>query len=324
MAFTFKRATKAQAKLRLAVIGPSGAGKTYSALAIATHLGERVAVIDTERGSASKYADKFGFDVLELETFEPASYVDAIHAAEEAGFDVIVIDSLSHAWMGKGGALEMVDNAQRRQRTPNSFTAWRDVTPEHNKLVEAIVTCRAHIVVTMRAKTEYVQEKDERGKTTIRKIGLAPVQRDGLEYEFDVVCDIDLDNVLVVSKTRCTEMAERTFKKPGKDVADVLRAWLSDGTAPVERARPPAERPAPVAEIERRHDPATMPETGPTPMFIAIGTQIEQAEHEEEVDALMNEAREAFRGHLMTKDQGKTLGDVATRRKAALRGEAAA
>lgn len=302
MGFTFKKATKAQAKLRLALIGPSGSGKTFSALSIATNLGERVAVIDTERGSASKYADKFSFDACEMESFEPASYVAAIHAAEEAGFDVIVVDSLSHAWMGKGGALEMVDNAQRRQRTPNSFTAWRDVTPEHNRLVEAIVTCRAHIIVTMRAKTEYVQDKDDRGKTVIRKIGLAPVQRDGLEYEFDVVGDIDLDNILVVSKTRCSELAERTFKKPGKDVADLLRAWLSDGTTPLLRPASEPERPATVS-------------VAATPTFVNLGARIEQADSLAEVDAAMADAMASYRGKAITAADGKLLRELSDRRR---------
>lgn len=336
MGFQFKKATKAQAKGRVALIGPSGSGKTWTALAIATNLGKRVAVIDTERGSASKYADRFSFDALELETFAPKTYAEAIRAADAEGYDVIVIDSLSHAWMGKDGALEQVDNAQRRQRTPNSFTAWRDVTPQHNALIEAIVSSRAHVIATMRAKTEYVQEKDDRGKTTIRKVGLAPIQRDGLEYEFDVVGDIDLDNTLVISKTRCSDLAEKAFRKPGKDVADILRAWLSDGSAPVERPQPvahvePQQEPHQEQRHEQREQPAEprgndepQPETGPTPMFIAIGAQIEQATDSAEIDMLMGEAREAFKGRLMTVVQGQELGAIANRRKALLRSQAAA
>ena len=245
MAFQFKKATKAAARGRIALIGPSGSGKTYSALAIATNLGKRVAVIDSERGSASKYANEFAFDVLELETFSPLTYVQAIEAAST--YDVVVIDSLSHAWMGKGGALEMVDAAQRRQKTPNSYTAWRDVTPDHNALVDALIQCPAHVVATMRAKTEYVQEKDERGKTTIRKVGLAPIQRDGLEYEFDVVGEIDLDHVLSISKSRCSSLADQAIRKPGKQLAETLKAWLSDGTPAPERA--PKPEPLPIAAV---------------------------------------------------------------------------
>lgn len=225
----FQKATKTQAKLRLALIGPSGSGKTYSALAIATGMGGRTAVIDTEHGSASKYAGIFDFDVLELTAFAPAMYVQAIHAAEEEGYDNVVIDSLSHAWMGKGGALEMVDAATRQQKTPNSYTAWGKVTPEQNKMVEAILACRANIFVTMRSKQDYVQEKDGNGRTTIRKVGMAPVQRDGVEYEFDVVGDLTIDNDMVITKTRCPDLVGQAFSKPGKDVADILRGWLGDG-----------------------------------------------------------------------------------------------
>ena len=135
----FKKAVKSRSKLRLALIGPSGSGKTYSALAIAAGLGSNIAVIDTEHGSASKYADLFNFDVLELGSYSPEKYVEALKAAAAAGYDVVVIDSLSHAWMGKDGALEMVDRAAARSKSGNSFGAWREVTPQHNEIGRAHV-----------------------------------------------------------------------------------------------------------------------------------------------------------------------------------------
>ena len=110
----FTKATKQEAKLRLALAGPSGSGKTYTALQIATHLGGPIALVDTERGSARKYADLFSFDVLELDSFHPERYIEAIHEAEEAGYAVLILDSLSHAWAGKDGALELVDKAAKR------------------------------------------------------------------------------------------------------------------------------------------------------------------------------------------------------------------
>lgn len=239
----FKKATKAQAKLRLGLVGPSGSGKTYTALQLATHLvpGGRVAVIDTERGSASKYADLFEFDVIEPDTFSPKVYVEAIQAAERAGYDVLVIDSLSHAWMGKDGALELVDAAAKRSRSANSFAAWRDVTPLHNEMIDAILGARLHVIATLRAKTEYVIEEDARGKKVPRKVGMQPVQRDGLEYEFDVVGDMDHDNNFIVGKTRCTALAGAAIHKPGADLAATLRAWLTDGE-PAPAA--PEEEPA--------------------------------------------------------------------------------
>ena len=234
----FVKATKQQARLRLALIGPAGSGKTYTALNIAQHLGAKVALVDTERGSASKYADLFSFDVMELESFHPQRYIDAVHKAEQAGYDVLIIDSLSHAWAGKDGALELVDKAAKRTQG-NSFAAWREVTPIHNALVDTMIASRLHLIVTMRSKTEWVVERDERtGKTQPRKVGLAPVQRDGLEYEFDVVADMDIENNLIVSKTRCPALAGAVVAKPGKALAETLRAWLTSGASAAEPATP--------------------------------------------------------------------------------------
>lgn len=237
MALTFKKATKTEAKLRLALIGTSGSGKTFTALTFATALAPtgKIAVIDTERGSASKYADKFSFDALDLDTFAPAKYVEAIAAAQAAGYEVLVIDSLSHAWSGKDGALEMVDKAAKRSQSGNSFTAWRDVTPEHNRMVDAIVGANMHVIVTLRAKTEYVMEANAHGKVTPRKIGLAPVQRDGMEYEFDVVGTMNDENTLVISKTRCSDLSGGVYEKPNGKVTDALKAWLT-GAKPEPKA----------------------------------------------------------------------------------------
>lgn len=201
-----------------------------TALKIAQHLGKKIGVIDTEHGSASKYADEFAFDVIELESFSPQSYIEALKALESNGYDVIIVDSLSHAWMGKGGALEMVDKAAKRMQSNNSYVAWRDVTPLHNELVETMIRLNTHLIVTMRAKSEYVLEKDEKGKTVPRKIGMAAIQRDGLEYEFDVVCDLDIDNNLIVGKTRCPRLRGMVVREAGKEVADIFLGWLQDGT----------------------------------------------------------------------------------------------
>jgi hypothetical protein len=250
MSMTFQKATKKSARLRMALIGVAGAGKTYTALSIASHLGQRIAVLDTERGSASKYSDLFEFDVMEPENFSPKTYVDAIEAAEAAGYDVIILDSLSHAWAGKDGALELVDRAARRAQSNNNFGAWRDVTPLHNAMVDTIIGSKIHIIATMRAKTEYVQEKDPKtGRTSVRKVGMAPVQRDGLEYEFDVVADIDSENNLVVGKTRCPAIAGAVFNKAGKEIALRLKNWLTDGGVAREAA---AAMPKPAPKFEKK------------------------------------------------------------------------
>jgi hypothetical protein len=259
----FKPATKKQSKLRLALTGPSGSGKTFSALAVAVGLGEKIAVIDTEHGSASLYADKFKFDTCNLETFSPDSYIEAIKEAENAGYEVIIIDSLSHAWIGKEGALEQVDNATRRSGSKNSYFAWRDVTPKHNALIEAIIQSKAHIIATMRAKTEYALDKDDKGKVTPRKIGLAPIQREGMEYEFSVAGELDLDHNFNVTKTRCSALAGKVIKNPGLPLAKTLKAWL-DGN-------PDADKHLPASK------PATLPDEMVEPSH--------RAEHHDEVEA---------------------------------------
>lgn len=232
----FTKATKEKAKLRMAIIGPAGSGKTYTALKVATAMGGKIAVIDTEHGSASKYSDLFGFEKLELESFSPANYVMAIQAAQKEGFEIVIIDSLSHAWSGKDGALEQVDKAKSRSQSGNSFTAWRDVTPMHNKLIDTIIGAGMHVISTMRAKTEYVMEKDEAtGKIKPRKIGIAPVQRDGMEYEFDVVATMNMDNLFMVDKTRCPALNGAVIAQPGADLAEILKKWLNDGVEPAPK-----------------------------------------------------------------------------------------
>lgn len=227
----FTKATKKRSRARVGIAGPSGGGKTYTGLIIATALadGGKVAVIDSEHGSASKYADIFEFDVLELDEFSPSKYVEAIKAAEAGGYAALLIDSLSHAWSGTGGALEMVDKAAARSRSGNSFTAWREVTPVHNALVDAMVQCKCHLIATMRAKTEYVIEDGPNGKKTPRKIGMAPVQRDGMEYEFDIFADMDHENRFIVSKTRCPALNGAVVLRPDAEFAKKILAWVSEG-----------------------------------------------------------------------------------------------
>jgi hypothetical protein len=242
MAFT--KATKEQSKLRVALDGVSGSGKTYTALTLATVFaqGQPVAVVDTERGSASKYADIFDFDVLNLESFHPDRYIEAIHDAEQGGYAVLVIDSLSHAWTGKDGALELVDRAAKRSQAGNSFTAWRDVTPLHNRLVDAMLAANLHLIVTMRSKTEYTLVENERGKKEPRKIGMAPVQRDGMEYEFDIVGDMDTSNTLIISKTRCPALVGGIFERPNAKLAETMLQWATSGASAREKPHGLTER----------------------------------------------------------------------------------
>jgi DNA polymerase III delta prime subunit len=254
MSVSFQKAKKTQKKLRLCLCGPSGSGKTFSALAVARGLGARIALVDTEHGSASLYADRWDYDVLALEPpYTPARYIEAIRAAESAGYDVLIIDSLSHAWVGEGGVLDMADKAKASEK--NSFAAWRNVTPQHNKLVDAILGADLHLIVTLRTKTEYVIEEDDRGRKVPRKVGMAPVQRDGMEYEFDLVADLSVEkHVAKASKDR-TSIFDGTAEVPSEEWGKRLSAWLTSG-APAPVQPKPAPTPDPEEEIkiaEKRH-----------------------------------------------------------------------
>lgn len=246
----FQRATKTSARLRMAITGPSGSGKTYTGLTLATHLAAlrnagRVAAIDTEHGSMSKYADLFDFDVLELTDFNPLNYVEALNQAQAAGYRVCLVDSLSHAWVGEGGALDLKD--RESLKSGNSFTAWGKVTPLQNRLIDAILSSPMDVIATMRSKVEYVQE----GKK-VTKVGMAPVQRDGVDYEFDVVGEMSLEHVMSISKTRARVLDGKTFKQPGEALAQQLVAWLEDGVAPALAVAPvAASLPFPTADDVR-------------------------------------------------------------------------
>ena len=266
----FKRATKAAAKLRLGLVGPAGSGKTMTALRIAAGLGGRVAVIDTERGSASLYAGERGmeFDVIELDTYGVERFIEAIKAAAEGGYSTLVIDSLSHAWAGKGGILEFVDNAGKRNQGGGNFGAWRDATPRHNSLVDAILGAPLHIICTLRSKVEYVVE-NVGGRNQVRKVGMQPVQRDGLEYEFTVVGDVTQDHDLVVTKTRAAFLKDAVVREAGEDLGKQLAAWLAAGSDPE-----PAPAPAPPPRADA---PATAAEPPELPLYDLIASHIVEA-----------------------------------------------
>lgn len=221
----FKKAERKQAKLRLALAGPSGSGKTMSALLMAKGLGGRIAVIDTEHGSASLYADIADFDVLELHApYSPERYAEAITAAEQAGYSVLIIDSYSHEWTGSGGCLESNEKLAHQKFKGNTWAAWNETTPRHRKLTDKILTSPLHIICTMRSKTETVQGE---GKKVI-KLGMKSEQRDGTDYEFTVVLDITHDgHAAIASKDRT-----KLFDQPeviSEDTGRRLLAWLNDG-----------------------------------------------------------------------------------------------
>lgn len=228
MAVQFHRAQRKKAKLRLALAGPAGSGKTYSALEIAFGIGGRVAMIDTERGSGELYSHLGEYDVCTIEApFLPEKYVEAIRAAEGAGYDIIIIDSLSHAWAGTGGVLDI--HGYAADKTGNSWTAWRQVTPRHNELVDAMLQSKCHIIATLRSKMDHIQTT-ENGKTVVKKVGMNPIQRDGMEYEFTVFMDLDQAHMANTSKDRTSLFDGQVFK-PTRETGRKLVAWLEGGVS---------------------------------------------------------------------------------------------
>ena len=262
----FTKATKAAAKLRAAIFGPSGAGKTFTSLRVASGLaaGGTVAVIDTERGSASKYADRFSFDVLELADQTIDGYVAAIGEAAKAGYPVLVIDSLSHGWQT---LLEEVEKLAKAKYRGNTWSAWSEGTPLQRRLVQAILTYPGHVIATMRSKTEWTTV-DNNGRKTPQRVGLAPEQGKGVEYEFDLLVEISTEHVANVIKDRTGKFQDKLIDKPGEDFGRDLAAWLSDGlAAPVAAAPQPARR----GWLERVNAATTVEELG------TIGDEADEA-----------------------------------------------
>lgn len=231
---TFRKAERRKAKLRLGIVGPAGSGKTFSALLIAKGLGGRIAVVDTENGSADLYAGFPGmpeYDVMTMEhPYEVEKYIAAIDAAEKEGYSVIILDSISHAWSGEGGLLDLQGKIAYSGKG-NSYTAWRTVTPKHNRFIERMLNCNLHLIATMRAKTEYVISANEKGKQEVKKIGLAPIQRDGMDYEFTTVFDIDINHNVQSSKDR-TGMFDGKIFTPTEKTGEQLIEWLEMGVEP--------------------------------------------------------------------------------------------
>lgn len=228
----FRKAERKQVKLKIGISAPSGAGKTYSALLIAHGICNdwgKIAVIDTENGSAELYSNLGGYCVETISPpFTPQKYIEAIKEAEIEGFKVLIIDSLSHAWSGEGGLLDMQDKAVKASKSGNSYTAWREITPEHNKLVDTILQSDLDIIVTTRAKAEYVVT-DDNGKKGYKKIGLAPVFRDGLEYELTTFFDMTQEHIATASKDR-TGLFESGFV-PTEETGKALNDWRNSGSA---------------------------------------------------------------------------------------------
>ena len=248
MALQIRKAERKQAKARVAFVGPSGTGKTYSSILFARGLAGpngRILMVDTEHHSGELYSHLTDYDYAEIDPpYETEKYIEAIHVAEDNGYDVLILDSISHAWAGQGGLLEQQDTIANR--SANKFSAWGEITPKHQKFVEAILSADCHIIATMRSKTAYALIPDASGKTKPEKLGLAPVQRDGIDYEFSLVIDIDRSHTAQASKDRTGIFDTRIFCPSEAEGAE-LKAWLEGGAVPAPAQKPAVTTPTPAA-----------------------------------------------------------------------------
>lgn len=261
----FKKATKEQKKLVISVQGASGAGKTYSALAIASHLcpaGKRVAYIDTEN-SASLYADKFDFDVdsdfggFGKINYHPDQWTRKLMAAADAGeYGVVVLDSLTHMWKGPGGILDVVENAVKAAKARggkgDSFAAWKDADPLYTKFMNNLRQLPFHTIFCLRSK-QATEKAEVNGRMTVRKVGLEPEFRDGFDYDVDAQMLIDDEHTMIARKHRLGEYLDgRAFPRPGQELAQVFLSWAEAGApqaAPTEKVTLPSEAAAPPTNV---------------------------------------------------------------------------
>lgn len=272
MTIQIKKAVREHVYLKLGVTGPSGSGKTQGGIGLAMGLApnRKVAVIDTENRSASYYAGMFDFDVVELDApFTTQKYLEALNEIIKAGYEVVVIDSLTHEWAASGGILDA--KAAKDARGGNSFANWGEMKSLHNKFVDSLLQSHIHVVCTLRSKMEYVLEQDEKGKATPRKVGMAPISSDGMEYEFGVVFDVERATHLAVASKDRTGLFEGRSLNLNEEVGKELASWLATGAAPapVAQASPaaarPTQAPAPAANPAPTAPSSPAPAAAPAP-----------------------------------------------------------
>jgi DNA polymerase III delta prime subunit len=216
--------------MKICLSGPSGSGKTYSALQLARGLSgswERICVIDTEQGSASLYSVLGSFNVISMDApYHPKRYIEALELATTSGMSVVIIDSISHEWAGKGGCLELHEQTLQRMKVPNSFTAWASVTPLHQEFLDAITQSKLHVICTARSKTEYVLV-DRNGKQTPQKVGMSPITRDGFEFEMSIHFELDQMHQSFCSKDRTSLFMDKPPFIITKEVGEKILHWCN-------------------------------------------------------------------------------------------------
>lgn len=241
---SFQKAQRHKARLRLGITGPSGSGKTLGALMIAKGIGGKIALLDTERGSASLYSEQVRlrggaiwtppeFDADNLEPpYAPERFIEKIKEAEAGGYDILIIDSTTHEWNGIGGCLELVDQIAAAKFRGNSWSAWNELTPRHRAFIDAMLRSPMHIIATMRSKTETAQT-EENGRKKVVKLGMKSEQRDGIEYEFTTVLDLTHDGHFAMATKDRTGLFGGDPAALSEETGQRLTDWLESGAVPV-------------------------------------------------------------------------------------------
>ncbi len=233
-----RKATRQKAKIRLGISAVSGGGKTYSAILVAKGLAKgdlsKVAIIDTENGSADLYSHLGEYNVYPLQApFSPERYISAIKECETAGMEVIIIDSITHEWDGKGGILEISNSM-----TGNSYTNWAKLTPRHQAFIDAILQSSCHIITTVRRKQDYEMTTNSQGKLVPQKVGLKEVTREGFEYELTVNLELDIKHNATASKDRTGLFMGKPDFVPNEETGKAILEWCESGTQPLAPVYP--------------------------------------------------------------------------------------
>lgn len=222
-----RKATRKKAKIRLGLSAVSGGGKTYSALLVAKGIcgdWSKVAIIDSENSSADLYAHLGDFNVLPITApFSPEKYIDAIHTCEKAGMEVIIVDSITHEWDGKGGCLEIVE------QLGGKYQDWAKVTPRHQAFIEAIIQSPCHMITTVRRKQDYEMIKDNNGKVKVEKGGLKEITREGFEYELTINLEMDTRHNATASKDRTGLFMGKPAFVPSEKTGELIAQWCEQG-----------------------------------------------------------------------------------------------
>lgn len=231
-----RKATRKKAKIRLGLSAVSGGGKTMSAILIAKGMVKgdlsKVALIDTENGSGDLYAHLGDYNVLPIEApYTPEKYISAIKECENAGMEVIIVDSITHEWNGKGGILEI-----HNSMTGNSFTNWATLTPRHQAFIDSILQSKCHVITTVRRKQDYEMSKDQNGKVKVEKAGLKEETREGFEYELTANLELDIKHNAIALKDRTGLFMDKPQFVPSEETGAMLLEWCDNGISELELA----------------------------------------------------------------------------------------